>query len=428
MMKTSIAAVGDIILIEPIPADYDYAPIRHYIERADLRLFNLESVLADEPAYASSYCGGTWLVSETARLDDALKFGFNGCGWANNHTMDYSYPGLLSTRKTLADRNLPNCGAGVDLREAAKAAVVNTGAGRFGVISICSTFDDAARAGAASKTVPGRPGLNPLRFSTVYQINPDQMKVLKEIAQATHIDGRRNRSRQGGYTLYPPEGTFGFGESVFEEKAPAGRTSRANPRDMARTRQTIAEARETCGHVVVLAHSHEIRRDTDDEPDAFFEEFCRACIDAGASAVFGTGSHQLKAIELYKGRPIFYSIGNFIFQTDHLTRLPADFGEKYGFPPEWPPRQQLTARSKNGTVGLHSDLNNFLSIAPYLEFEDDRLVKIELLPLALDRQSTLPAIAGKAETGMIYQILDKLSKPYGTGMDLGQNRIFVRPD
>jgi len=40
-------------------------------------------------------------------------------------------------------------------------------------------------------------------------------------------------------------------------------------------------------------------------------EFSHAVIDAGADAVFGSGPHVTRAVELYKGRIIAYSLGNF---------------------------------------------------------------------------------------------------------------------
>lgn len=40
--------------------------------------------------------------------------------------------------------------------------------------------------------------------------------------------------------------------------------------------------------------------------------FARAVIDAGADAVIGHGPHVLRGIEFYQGRPIAYSLGNFV--------------------------------------------------------------------------------------------------------------------
>jgi hypothetical protein len=41
-------------------------------------------------------------------------------------------------------------------------------------------------------------------------------------------------------------------------------------------------------------------------------KFARAVIDAGADAVVGHGPHVLRGIEFYRGRPIAYSLGNFV--------------------------------------------------------------------------------------------------------------------
>ncbi len=47
------------------------------------------------------------------------------------------------------------------------------------------------------------------------------------------------------------------------------------------------------------------------EPRGDLRKWARAVIDAGADAVVGHGPHVLRGVEFYKGRPIFYSLGNF---------------------------------------------------------------------------------------------------------------------
>jgi poly-gamma-glutamate synthesis protein (capsule biosynthesis protein) len=81
---------------------------------------------------------------------------------------------------------------------------------------------------------------------------------------------------------------------------------------MERMHKAIEEAAKAADYVVVCFHSHEIKGALDEEPDYFIEEFAHACIEWGATAVAGSGTHQIKAVELYKGKPIFYSIANFI--------------------------------------------------------------------------------------------------------------------
>jgi len=425
-MKQTICSVGDAILLERFPEGYDVKPIKDIVKKADVKLFNLENVLSDRRIYASSYCGGTWLLAKEDTLDDTLSFGFNGCSFANNHTMDFSYDGLSDTIAAAKKRKLPICGAGKDLAEASDYAIIETENGKCGLISICATFNDAARAGNPSDYLLGRPGLNPLRFSIEYHITPEHMKALKEMSAGTHIDGRRNRSRMGGYTPMPPEGCFGFGEYNFKEAAVEGKFSKVNPVDMERTLNTIKKALSECENVIVNIHSHEIKHDTDDEPDDFLIEFCRKCIDGGASAVIGTGTHQLKAVEIYKGKPIFYSLGNFIFQSDMVFCMPDDFREKYKMPHGLTAREQIAERAKLGNGGLHTDVNNFRSLMPFITFENGKMTELKLYPLRLDMHSGLPALASEAETKIIYDYLCDRNKQFGTELEIKNGVIEVK--
>lgn len=48
------------------------------------------------------------------------------------------------------------------------------------------------------------------------------------------------------------------------------------------------------------------------EPRGSLRRWARAVLDAGADAVVGHGPHVLRGVEFYKGKPIFYSLGNFL--------------------------------------------------------------------------------------------------------------------
>ena len=58
--------------------------------------------------------------------------------------------------------------------------------------------------------------------------------------------------------------------------------------------------------------------------------FSRAMIDAGADVVTASGPHVLRGIEIYKGQPIFYGLGDFIFQNETLLRQPPENYEPLG--------------------------------------------------------------------------------------------------
>ena len=78
----------------------------------------------------------------------------------------------------------------------------------------------------------------------------------------------------------------------------------------------------------------------------------KKCIDAGATTYIIHGPHQLRGIDIYKGRPIFYSLGNFIFQNETIDPMPADYYEKYGLPDTALASDLYDARFKNGTSGF----------------------------------------------------------------------------
>ncbi len=50
-----------------------------------------------------------------------------------------------------------------------------------------------------------------------------------------------------------------------------------------------------------------------EEPVAYQKEIAHAAIDAGADMVFGHHPHVVQAGEIYRGKPVFYSLGNFVF-------------------------------------------------------------------------------------------------------------------
>lgn len=72
----------------------------------------------------------------------------------------------------------------------------------------------------------------------------------------------------------------------------------------------IQKAKESCDFVAVLVHWG-IERNL--YPEEYQKDLARQYIDAGADAVIGSHPHVLQGIEYYKGKPIFYSLGNFIF-------------------------------------------------------------------------------------------------------------------
>ena len=169
-MKMTFTAAGDAIIQRHIPqGGYPgFDKFKELLSQGDTRFFNLETTLHHYESYGSQYSGGGYLCGPPEVLEDVKKLGFNVTSFANNHTLDYSYGGLEKTLENVKQAGIPCAGAGNNLQEAAQPVYYESPTGRVAVIAATSTFNPAAIAGNASAYLRGRPGLNPVRFTTTY--------------------------------------------------------------------------------------------------------------------------------------------------------------------------------------------------------------------------------------------------------------------
>jgi poly-gamma-glutamate synthesis protein (capsule biosynthesis protein) len=76
-------------------------------------------------------------------------------------------------------------------------------------------------------------------------------------------------------------------------------------------RSDVAAARKA-GAQVVIVFPH-WGTEYDPTPFAGQQNLAHAAIDAGADVVIGNHAHWAGAMEVYEGRPIWYALGNFVF-------------------------------------------------------------------------------------------------------------------
>ncbi|MDF2556896.1 MAG: bacterial capsule synthesis cap family protein [Bacillales bacterium] len=88
------------------------------------------------------------------------------------------------------------------------------------------------------------------------------------------------------------------------------KTGLANGYDINLIVKTVQKEKETADHVFVYIHWGVERTE---RPLDKNRTWARQMIDAGASGVIGSHPHVLQGFEVYKGKPIAYSIGNFVF-------------------------------------------------------------------------------------------------------------------
>jgi len=84
----------------------------------------------------------------------------------------------------------------------------------------------------------------------------------------------------------------------------------ANPQDIVENFRDISHAKSVADYVIVIAHSgHEMY----DLPSPRIKNTFHFYAEAGASAIIGHHTHCYSGYEVYKNVPIFYSLGNFVF-------------------------------------------------------------------------------------------------------------------
>jgi hypothetical protein len=99
---------------------------------------------------------------------------------------------------------------------------------------------------------------------------------------------------------------------------------RANPINPVNTYYDIVKAKKLCDYVIVLVHGG---NEFYHLPSPGTKALYRFLIDSGADAVISNHTHCFSGYEVYKEKPVFYSLGNFIY--DWPGRVSTDWNKGY---------------------------------------------------------------------------------------------------
>jgi poly-gamma-glutamate synthesis protein (capsule biosynthesis protein) len=292
------------------------------------------------------------------------------------------------------------------------------------MISCCSTFAKGNEAGAQRPDLPGRPGLNPLHVETVHEVTEQQLAVLREVADQLGLEAERQQKIKSGFAFpLADPALFPLGDLKFKSANQAQVRTSPNGKDVAAMMRWVREARGLADLVLVSLHAHE-QLGAKDVPAEFIGAFAREMIEAGADLVVGHGPHLLRGLELYKGKPIFYSLGNFIGQNELVAKIPADGYDRFRAEPDLTPGQVYQKRTQGDQAGFPADRRYWESIMPTLSYRAGpngrmTLHSIELTPVSLGWKEARhrrgrPRIAGVEEGRAILDRFAGLSRPFGT--------------
>ncbi|WP_453965599.1 CapA family protein [Bradyrhizobium elkanii] len=425
----TMVAVGDLILSRPLtkyqhPGFGDIIKILH---EADVTFGNMEMNIFDIRSFNGSpqaEYGGAYHISLPEIGPDLKAMGFNIVGRANNHTFDWGVEGMRETSRVLDQSGIVHAGAGESRAQAGAARFLETPRGRVALLSFASSFTPMSRACDSAGEAPGRPGLNALRLAKSIVVSREMLDSLRRIRDALPDTepGREDPNRVVFAGV-----TYKIGDKIGYSYAP-------DSRDVDHILQNIRRGKQFSDFLIATNHGHEPGGWSQGAPD-YQQSFAHRLIDAGADAYIVHGPHQLRGIEIYKGRPIFYSLGNFMY--DPLrTPAGADMFEVYGKDPRVDTDAEVTIDEEakgyptaDGFVGAVSGPVFYESIVTSSRFEQNQLAELRLYPVELGRSRRfanrgVPRLAPTLQAQAILERLQTLSKPFGTQISI-ENDVGV---
>ena len=423
----TLMLAGDLISSRPLAPklarDAGFAGVARLLREASLTIGNLETAIVDMPTFGGSprtvddWC----LVAQPDVAPDLAELGFRLVSRANNHCCDWSIEGMRETGRHLDEAGIVHAGAGETLAHARAPRYVETGHGRVGLVSAYAspTWDNDAALDQFGE-VPARPGVSALRIA------------LTVTTPKAVVDGLRDAYRR----IYPGSTDPGDGDlklfdTTFIEGASTAARWTPDPGDVAEVLRSIRLGVQHSDLLVVSLHVHE-EEGSAAQPPAFLFDLARRAIDAGAAAVFGHGSHVLGPVELYRGRPICYGLGNFFWSDIQeflhgalYTSARAQFADQLG------DAAMVTDADVNRVFNgsEFADPRYFESVLVELTYADGGPV-VRLLPIDLRygtrlTESGVPRLADPDLARAILERLDALSRQLGTTVEIRDGIGYV---
>lgn len=423
----SLAAAGDAIMNRRLmqfdnDKDPSFRDMVKIIRSADAGFLNLEESLfrlSEFKGWGEVENGGNWEVGPPEVALDLKAMGFTMVNRANNHTTDYGVEGMRVTDKWLDEVGIVHAGTGMNLGQASRPGYLETPKGRVALIALATTFTPMSRAGAVRPEIQGRPGLNGLRINRKYQVDANTFQALR--AAASKLAG-------GGGRAENPNAPLRLFGTVIEPGTETRVIETLNQSDEDRILREVKNASRQADFVLVSSHSHEPGNDSLEPPD-WMVTFTHKCIDAGATAFVIHGPHQLRGVEIYKGRPIFYSLGNFVFQNETIDPMPYDHYEQYNLPDTALASDLYDARFKGGTTGFPSSPVWYQSVIAVPTFKGTQLTELKMHPIDLQQkaprsQRGTPRLAPSATAKEIIDRMTRISAALGTTL-VNENGVLV---
>jgi hypothetical protein len=345
----TLLAVGDIVLGEEDPDRFfvHTAPLLH---TGHVVIAHIESTYTREgtemPFEVPSAAG------DPARLSAIPRAGFNLATIAGNHAYDQGPNGVRDTMGTLQALGVPTAGTGMNLAEARTPATIEKCGLRVALLSYNAVGPKESWAG-------------PKKAGAAY------VNVMTHYEQEYATPGGPGRI----YTFVQPDSLEAMERDIEDLRAHCDVLVVAFHKGVGHTRATVASAEKHLTHTAV---------------------------NAGADVVLGHHAHICKGIEVYRGKPIYHGLGNFVTPGRSLSIDPRE---------NQSPERLLWAKRRRLIFGFEPDP----SMPNYAFHPESRNTMIARVALTKD---------GIVRAGYIPCYIDQQVRPEPLTRDNGGQQVF----
>jgi len=336
--------VGDVYVQRPDP-ETAFAPVAPYLSGVDIGFCNLETVIADARYLAPDDHDQRPRTDESV-LPVYLKAGFNVFNIANNPVMYHGLGCFMRHLDLLDEAGVVYGGGGRNISAARKPAIIERNGTK--IAFVCRTSVGLLSGGATAE----KAGVARFGFRVAYEPRDRGVEVP--------------------------------GSPPIVHAFP-------NAKDQQDLIEDIRTARSHADVVVVSWHwgASPASGGTGDIV-TYQVEMGHLAIESGADMVVGHHPHVLQAIEVYKGKPILYSLGNYVHDLDSM-------GEKG---------------------------KRFTSMVARCRFRDGKVAQLSYVPGFVEGSGP-PRFLKPAEAKSIVDYMAEISEPYGTRFEVGPDDVSV---
>jgi poly-gamma-glutamate synthesis protein (capsule biosynthesis protein) len=364
--KVLFRAVGDIRVDREDP-DSLMNLVAPTLKNSDLMFGQLESSYSTRGQIAINLTPG--FRADPRNITGIANAGVKVMSVASNHSADYGHDAFLDTIDNLKKNGIAVIGGGKNITEARTPGIFDIKGNKIALLAYNAILQPGYEARA------NKPGMPPLRVKTFYE----------------QLD--------------------------WQPGTPAKVWTIADPDDVAAILEDVKKAKANADLVFVNIHwgVHYMVGHL-----AMYQlDVGHKVIDAGADVLLGHHAHNLGPIEFYKGRPIFYSLGNFAFD--------------YRTPEEYPDDPFIKAQ--NELYKLHTDSKYSVTQFPVVS-RAEVIVNFTIANKKIERTAFLPVMAnikgqpeivkpGSEEGKQVIALQTELAKNYNTQLTVDGEEVVL---